>query len=127
MLGQPLLVRMKACLLLLAGLAIAAQAMIPAGFMPNITEAGGSTIVICSGFEQKIIHLPAEDAPSGQHDDAAKNCAFSFAPVAEKPAAAVLVMIAAVAVPVAATIFTSSLTHAHAERAHPPTGPPASL
>jgi hypothetical protein len=47
-------------------LALICQFLIPAGFMPNLTGAGKTALVICSGMGEKTIFVDAAGSGSDQ-------------------------------------------------------------
>lgn len=56
-----------ALLLFLAFAGLVARALIPAGFMPDVTQSGSMAMVICSGVSEKLVYLDDDgtvhDAP----------------------------------------------------------------
>lgn len=68
-------------MLLLLGIVV--RGLIPAGFMPDITQQAATPMVICSGAEHKIIYVddagqPVPDQKQNGFDGDA-GCAFSLA------------------------------------------------
>lgn len=77
--------RLYACMLVLALIGIAARALVPAGFMPDIQQSSGIALVICSGIDEKTIYVDDRGQPAPVHKDQ-KPCEFSCTSHAVTPA-----------------------------------------
>lgn len=109
---------------LLMGLALFAQSLIPAGFMPAASIGEGYTIVICSGFEQKTITVAGDNKAGGPYDEDGGPCAFSVAPVAANLHSPAMPALIAVTVPAEQGPVLSDFIAVYPSRSHFPTGPP---
>jgi hypothetical protein len=99
------------------------RAVLPAGWMPNVTGVGGAALVICS--VDGTHHLPSQDPTRSQHDD--HMCPFAavahLAPPQLPPAVAQPSAVAALAPHFDAPLAVS---HLH-DPGHAPRGPPVSV
>ena len=121
-----MITRFRLFLLIMAGLAVGVQSLIPAGFMPGEGGRAGSFITICSGMGEKTVYVPDEHAPD--HQAAQNACAYSFLIAAAQPLPPVVPVFVATSLveafaPDASRLASFSLL----DPAHPPTGPPAYL
>ncbi len=124
--AQSMQTRFRLFLLMMAGLAIAVQSLIPAGFMPEMGKQAGSFMTICSGMGEKTVYVPGDSAPDHQAGQSA--CAFSFLIAAPQTVAPVLpAYIAASFVPADMTEPVRFAARPSFNIAHPPTGPPVIL
>lgn len=70
--------------LVLTLLGVFIRAMIPAGFMPDVSLHAGTPLVICSGLESKTIYVDENGKPASEHKVEAP-CDFSLNNNALKP------------------------------------------
>lgn len=124
--AQSMQSRFRLFLLVMAGLALAVQSLIPAGFMPEMGKRAGGFITICSGMGEKTVYVPGDSAPDHQAEQSA--CAFSFLIAAPQTIApAMPVYIAASFVPADMAEPVRFAVRPSFNIALPPTGPPAIL
>ena len=63
-------------ILVLLLLVFAIRAMVPAGFMPDLSQNSGHLITICSGVEMKQVMVGEDGQPVQEHVQ--KTCPYSF-------------------------------------------------
>ncbi len=103
------------------------QAMIPLGFMPNLSaDNAGTALVICSGADQKTIYLD-DQGNTSDHAGISKPCAYATLAFFDAPATPVVVVHEATLLTVA-YLTTKSQSFAATSHLLPyAIGPPAVL
>lgn len=113
-------------------LGIVVRGLIPAGFMPDMTQQAATPIVICAGVDHKIIYVddsgqPVPDQNQGGADGDG-HCAFSLVGLAMAGAPAPSAIIAPVVFEKLSYRHDRAALYRHAiDPSHRPTGPPLRL
>lgn len=123
---------LKSGVLMLLLFGIVVRGLIPAGFMPDMTQQAATPIVICAGVDHKIIYVDDNGQPVPDQDqgraDGDGYCAFSLAGLAMAGAPVPSAIVAPVVFENFSYRHDRAALYRHTlDPSHRPTGPPIRL
>ena len=124
------LIRMPLAAVMLAMLALAMRALVPAGYMPSAEPGRMFAVVMCEGTggtRTVSLHIPADGKQGKASDSTAMPCAFAALAQAalDGPPAPAVAIILRVAPAILPAFLPSFVARAPLTTGPPATGPPA--